>query len=250
MDESASGKLKLMSRSIKWWLWSFIVVSGIGVLIYILGPVLFASVAYPLKYEESLCKWSKEYGVDVHLEAAKIMAESTWNPNARSGAGAVGLTQFIPSTGKRVYTTIYGPEAGAKFNANQLLGNPDLAIQMGIFHLKELNDRYGGNLTKVLIAYNGGGGAVKLYEAGTPITSTVGYAKKILAMREAYIKIYGDFCARAATKDFNVEPKRDLSIIRTIPLTEFWRNFLFTQNVDENDEAVAPIQDLWQNLLR
>lgn len=223
---------------------------GVGLLLFTIGPVLFASVAYPLKYEESLCKWSKEYGVDVHLEAAKIMAESTWNPNARSSAGALGLTQFIPSTGKRVYTTIYGPEAGAKFSANQLLGNPDLAIQMGIFHLKELNDRYGGNLTKVLIAYNGGGGAVKLYEAGTPISGTISYAKRILGMREAYIKIYGDFCARAATKDFNVEPRRDVSIITSIPLTEFWRNFLFTQKVEDDSETVAPIQDLWQNLLR
>lgn len=239
-----------MSRSIKWWLWSFIAVLGIGLLLFTLGPVLFASVAYPLKYEDSLCKWSKEYGVDVHLEAAKIMAESTWNPNARSSAGALGLTQFIPSTGKRVYTTLYGPEAGAKFNATQLLGNPDLAIQMGIFHLKELNDRYGGNLTKVLIAYNGGGGAVKLYEAGTPISGTVSYAKRILAMREAYIKIYGDFCARAAAKEFNVEPKRDISMITSIPLTEFWRNFLFTQKVEDEGETVAPIQDLWQNLLR
>ncbi len=234
----------------KWWIWSSVLILGSGLLFYILGPVLFASVAYPLKYEASLCKWSKEYGVDVHLEAAKIMAESTWNPNARSYAGAVGLTQFMPATGKRVYTTLYGAEAGARFNANQLLGNPDLAIQMGTFHLKELSDRYGGNLTKVLIAYNGGGGAVRLYEAGTPITSTVGYAKKILAMRDAYIKIYGDFCARLASRQFDVEPRRDLSAIGSIPLTEFWRNFLFVQRADTTDEPIPPIQDLWQNLLR
>lgn len=214
-----------------------------------IGPVLFASIAYPLKYEDSLCKWSKEYGVDVHLEAAKIMAESTWNPNARSGAGAVGLTQFIPSTARRVYTTINGAEAGAKFNANQLIGNPDLAIQMGTFHLKELIDQYGGNLTKVLIAYNGGGGAVRLYEAGSPIKSTVGYAKRILAMRDAYIKIYGDFCGRAAAGEFNVEPRRDSSLF-TLDLNEFWKNFLFTQQIDQSEEQVAPIEDLWQNLLR
>lgn len=236
-----------MSRSAKWWLWSVVSLLGVGTLIYVLGPVLFASVAYPLRYEDSLCKWGEEYGVDVHLEASKIMAESTWNPNARSYAGAVGLTQFIPSTGKRVYTTIYGAEAGAKFNANQLLGNPDLAIQMGMFHLKELIDRYGGDLRKVLIAYNGGGGAVRLYEIGSPISSTVSYANRILAMRDAYIKIYGDFCNK---KEFNIEPKRDLSVITAIPLGEFWRNFLFTQQIDEGEERVAPIEDLWQNLFR
>ncbi|QQG50347.1 MAG: transglycosylase SLT domain-containing protein [Candidatus Berkelbacteria bacterium] len=238
-----------MARSIKWWLWSVVALLGLGVILYVIGPVLFASVAYPLKYEDSLCKWSKEYGVDVHLEAAKIMAESTWNPNARSGAGAVGLTQFIPSTARRVYTTINGAEAGAKFNANQLIGNPDLAIQMGTFHLKELIDQYGGNLTKVLIAYNGGGGAVRLYEAGSPIKSTVGYAKRILAMRDAYIKIYGDFCARKAAGEFNVEPRRDSSLF-TLDLNEFWKNFLFTQQIDQIEEQVAPIEDLWQNLLR
>lgn len=238
-----------MSRSVKWWLWSFIALMGLGALIYVLGPVLFASVAYPLKYEDSLCKWGKEYGVDVHLEAAKIMAESTWNPNARSPF-AYGLTQFVPSTGKRVYTTIYGTEAGAKFSASQLLGNPDLAIQLGMFHLKELISQYNGNLTKVLIAYNGGGGAVRLYEVGSPVRGTVTYAKRILAMREAYIKIYGDFCSRKPSTEFNVEPKRDLSIITSVPLNEFWKNFLFTQQIDEGDERVAPIEDLWQNLIR
>jgi len=239
-----------MSRSIKWWIWSVVILGGVGILIYVLGPVLFASVAYPNPYPDILCKYSKQYGVDPHLEAAKIMAESTWNPNARSGAGAVGMTQFIPSTAKRVYTTMNGPAAGAKFTANQLLGNPDLAIQMGTFHLKELLDRYNGNVTKALIAYNGGGGAVRLYEAGTPIKSTVAYANRILAMRNAYAKIYGDFCARQATSEFNVEPKRDISVITSIPLTEFWRSFLFTRQIEENETTVAPIEDLWQNLLR
>ncbi len=238
-----------MSKSIKWVAWSLVFVLGLGVIIYVLGPALFASVAYPLKYEESLCKWSEEYGVDVHLEAAKIMAESTWNPNAKSSV-AYGLTQFTSGTGKRVYTTIYGPEAGSKFSITQLLGNPDLAIQMGTFHLKELIDRYDGNLTLVLIAYNGGGGAANLYQLGIPIRSTVTYAKRILSMRQAYINIYGDFCARKATEGFAIEPKTDVAVITKVPLDEFWKNFLFTLAISEEEEPVTPIGNLWQNLLR
>jgi soluble lytic murein transglycosylase len=236
-----------MLRSAKWWLWGVVALFGVGATVYVLGPVLFASVAYPLRYEESLCKWSKEYGVDVHLEAAKIMAESTWNPNAKSYAGAVGLTQFIPSTGRRVYTTIYGPEAGAKFNANQLLGNPDLAIQMGIFHLKELNDRYNGNLYEVLTAYNAGHGGVILARAGTPISGTHAYVRRILGMREAYIKIYGDFCDK---KEFDVEPRLNVADIGSLNLADFWRNFLSARQLDKQDERVAPVETLWQNLLR
>lgn len=236
-----------MSRLTKWLIWIGFTVFGLGAIVYVLGPVLFASVAYPLKYEDSLCKWSKEYGVDVHLEAAKIYTESTWNPNASSGV-AFGLTQFIPSTGKRVYTTIFGPEEGAKFTISKLY-DPHIAIRMGIFHIKELNDRFGGDLTKVLIAYNGGGGAVRLYEAGTPITSTVAYAKKILAIREAYIKIYGDFCNKPSTGEFSVEPRRDASLL-TLDFNQFWKNFLFTREISTDAESTPPIENLWQNLLR
>ncbi len=243
-----------MSRLAKWIVWVLVGLIGTAGLIYLLGPVLFASVAYPLppQYQESLCKWSAEYDVDVHLEAAKIMVESTWNPNARS-AYAYGLTQFIPSTAKRVYTTVYGPEKGAKFTANQLITNPDLAIQLGTFHLRELIDSYHGDLTKVLIAYNGGGGAARLYELGTPIPSTVAYARKILSIRDAYNKIYGDFCAKnAATGEFNIEPKKDASVITAVPLNEFWKNFIFTRNVSDNpgSSSSSPFEGLWQNLTR
>lgn len=232
------------------------IIIAIGIIVLLLGPVLFASVSYPLpeKYRASVAKWTNEYcsGLTVtpNFLAALIMTESGWRENARSYAGAVGMTQFIPST-----ATATAKRLGVSpFTPNDLTKNPDLSIRFGAYYICTRIRDYKGDLKKGLIAYNGGGGAVLAYERGTPVKGTVGYAEKILAMWRAYDKIYGKWwenpTINGATTEFNVQPKTDLSLLSTVSVVDFWRGLLSSpvseQEPTQSDDAV---NDLWRVFL-
>lgn len=203
-------------------------------LIFIFGPVLFASVAYPLpdQYRSSLVKWSNAYcqGIDQpeHLLSALIYTESTWHTTSQSGAGAVGLTQILPSTAYSIAQRL----GVSPFSPSDLINNPDRAIQFGSYYICQRIKDYGGDVKKGLIAYNGGGGAVIAYEVGSPVYGTVAYANKILAIKQAYATIYGSWWTGTSTDtsssstQFTVQPKTSTSLISTVPLLDFWKGLL------------------------
>ena len=58
----------------------------------------FMRYIYPLKYEESIIRYSTECGVDPHLVAAVIKVESNFSPKVVSKQGAIGLMQLMPQT--------------------------------------------------------------------------------------------------------------------------------------------------------
>lgn len=224
---------------------------------FVLGPVLFASIAYPLpdKYRSSITKWANEYCTGVaspNFLAALIYTESTWKESARSYAGAVGLTQFIPSTARAVAQRL----GVSPFEPNDLINNPDLAIRFGAHYICGRIRDYGGNVRKGLIAYNGGGGAVLAYERGAPIYSTLSYADKILTIEKAYDKIYGSWWknidSAVNSEEFILKPKTDFSLLVTVPIFDFWRGLLSPPAEDIQDDgeinnsASGGINNLWR----
>ena len=108
---------------------------------------------------------AKKNNIRPELIAAVVQAESRFKPTARSGAGAIGLMQLVPRTGRWM---------GAKD-----LTNPAQNIAAGAKYLKYLNERFDGNETKVIAAYNAGEGNVKRFGGVPPFKETRKYLVKV-----------------------------------------------------------------------
>jgi soluble lytic murein transglycosylase-like protein len=108
---------------------------------------------------------AKKNDIRPELVAAVVQAESRFKPTARSGAGAIGLMQLVPRTGRWM---------GARD-----LTNPAQNIAAGAKYLKYLNKRFDGNETKVIAAYNAGEGNVKRFGGVPPFRETRSYVKKV-----------------------------------------------------------------------
>jgi soluble lytic murein transglycosylase-like protein len=108
---------------------------------------------------------AKKNNLRPEFVAAVVKAESKFHPTARSGAGAVGLMQLVPRTGRWM-------------GANDLT-NPSQNISAGAKYLKYLHDRFDGNETKVIAAYNAGEGNVKRFDGVPPFRETRKYVAKV-----------------------------------------------------------------------
>lgn len=158
---------------------------------------LFKRRVYPLKYEESIIKYSSQYNLDPHLVMAVIWVESKYEPKATSRKDARGLMQIIPSTGQWIAKEI---EIGS-YN-DDLLYDPDINICMGCWYLSYLLEVFGGDVELALAAYNGGMGNVKKWlndsrysKDGSkldfiPFWETSQYIDKVVKAYEQYKKLY------------------------------------------------------------
>jgi soluble lytic murein transglycosylase len=82
--------------------------------------------------------------------------ESSFEPSARSGAGAKGLMQMLPSTARRT-----AQRAGVPFDEGRLMNDSSFNAQLGAAHLGELMGEHPGSLILTFAAYNAGGRRVK-----------------------------------------------------------------------------------------
>ncbi len=105
-------------------------------------------------------------GLAPSLLHAVIEQESAYRPCAISRAGAVGLMQLMPGTARGLGVT--DPM------------DPDQNIEAGSRYLKELMDRYAGNLIMALAAYNAGPARVDAAGGLPPITETGRYVDRVL----------------------------------------------------------------------
>jgi peptidoglycan lytic transglycosylase len=116
-----------------------------------------------------------------------IEAESKFNPDARSDAGAIGLMQLTPSTAKGIaqYT------GGSRFRVSDLT-DPDINMRYGAWYLGHLLAKY-RNERLALAAYNAGQENVdswlKAHE-GIQFEETKDYVSKVERLKDIYRRAY------------------------------------------------------------
>ncbi len=113
------------------------------------------------------------YGVAPSLLKAVMAVESNFNPYAVSDKGATGLMQLMPATARDMYVS-------------DLL-DPAQNIEGGARYLRMLIDQFGGDLEKVLAAYNAGPEAVRRAGGAVPnIPETRAYVRKVVELWKAF----------------------------------------------------------------
>jgi soluble lytic murein transglycosylase len=152
-------------------------------------------IRLPLRHEDIIRQQASEKGVDPALIAAVIYAESRFREGRRSAAGAEGLMQLTPATAKDIARL----SGGTQFTVEDL-ATPQVNISYGAYYLRYLLQRYDGNETLALAAYNAGAGNVDKWIAqggggslaleAIPFAETRGYVKSVLAARRDYRRTY------------------------------------------------------------
>lgn len=125
-----------------------------------------AEVNYSEDLEGIFQEAADTYGISANLLKAVAKAESDFDPNCTSSAGAMGIMQLMPETAKSLGVT----------DAYDVYQN----IMAGAKYLSENLDIFNGNTSLALAAYNAGRGAVKKYNGIPPYNETQNYVKKIM----------------------------------------------------------------------
>jgi soluble lytic murein transglycosylase-like protein len=107
---------------------------------------------YPLSLDlaEEIHEAATEQGIDPEIAFGLVRAESSFRNAATSTVGAVGLTQLMPSTARWI-------EPGT---SRSDLRDPETNLRLGFTYLRQLIEKYEGDVDLALVAYNRGPGTV------------------------------------------------------------------------------------------
>jgi len=161
-----------------------------GVALYVVHtePPWYERLRYPLRYEQLVRGHARNYRLNPALLAAVIYAESKFDANARSDAGAIGLMQLLPDTAKGIALRT----GGKRFVVSDLT-NPEINVRYGAWYLRHLLDRYGDERT-ALAAYNAGQANVDRWKAAgleIQFRETRYYVEKVERLEKVYASAYG-----------------------------------------------------------
>ncbi len=144
-------------------------------------------ISLPLRYDDIIRQQAREKNLDPALIAAVIFVESRFIAGRTSPAGAEGLMQITPETARDIARR----SGGTRFTVADL-DTPQINISYGSYLLRELLDRYDGDLAAALAAYNAGPGNADKWGGSSlkaqdiPFPETRAYVEKVLRAQEDY----------------------------------------------------------------
>ena len=160
---------------------------------------------YPRPFYNEVSKWAKEYDIPEYIMYALIRSESFFRPLVISHAGAVGLSQLMPSTAKDI--------ARALKISHYDITNPDTNVRFGSYYLSKMLKKFNGHLMPSMCSYNAGPVAVSrwlkkntikeedLFVETIPYNETRNYGKKLLATACIYGMLYYNKTANEVVKE-------------------------------------------------
>jgi soluble lytic murein transglycosylase len=161
-------------------------------------------IIYPFPYRDILIAEAAEQGVNPFLAAGLIRQESMFNPEAVSGAGAVGLMQVLPATGRDLAQRL-----GVSRFDDEILKHAEFNAHLGMAYLDDQLNDFAGRLPVVLAAYNAGPHRITrwrefpefpdddLFAERIPFAETRDYVKIVQNNARIYEALYGDLLRNA-----------------------------------------------------
>jgi soluble lytic murein transglycosylase len=146
------------------------------------------SLRYPMPYDETFQEYAADASISPTWAYGVARSESLFMRDVRSSAGAIGLMQLMPATGKKVAREIKLPYSGL-----DTLTDPQSNIRLGTTYLGQMAARYGGNQVLATAAYNAGPHRVdawlpqvgdldaRVWIENIPFDETRGYVRRVLA---------------------------------------------------------------------
>ncbi|MFB2893540.1 transglycosylase SLT domain-containing protein [Aerosakkonemataceae cyanobacterium BLCC-F50] len=166
-------------------------------------PIYWKSL-YPFPFLEYTETWSQKHQLNPLLVTALMRQESRFETDIRSIAGAVGLMQIMPDTGKWVAQQISVKD----YN----LENPNDNIRLGTWYLDHTHETYNNNSLLAVASYNAGPGNVSKWinELGftdpdefveyIPFPETKGYVEHVFENYWNYLRLYNPEIAQMLTQ--------------------------------------------------
>ena len=160
-----------------------------------LMPEAVKEITLPLRHDDIIRQQAADKGLDAALIAAIIHEESRFRDQT-SHAGARGLMQITPETAR----FIARDSGGTEFVEGDL-ATPQINIAYGSYYLRYLLERYDGDKTLAVAAYNAGETNVNRWLAGAgedfeiadiPFPETRAYVDNVLDRRDEYAEHYSD----------------------------------------------------------
>ena len=154
---------------------------------------------HPYQYRELIEAQADQYNLHPAFVASIVLNESSFRPQVKSHADAMGLMQIRPDTGEYINRALDVPGYH-----HDMLYDPETNIRFGCYYLNELSERFGGDPVLVAAAYNAGPTNVQNWLNNStyssdrrtipidniPYGDTQTYARRVLRDYAAYKRLY------------------------------------------------------------